>query len=213
MQITLNQLNKISPAIVGVRGQNIANAINRICPLYGINTPDIFHEFIANLLVECAEFTRFEENLNYSPKRLMQVWPSRFPDMTTAKQMAYNPEKLANYVYGGRLGNNRPGDGWNFRGGGPIQLTGRDNYTKACRYHNKRFGTAYSVEQFADMIRDKSNLIMAMHSACWFFAIAAGLIDEAVNDQFKVIVKRINGGYHGLDQRTKYYNRAKAVIQ
>ena len=212
MNITVNHLTQISPAIRGVRGQLIASAINKVCPSYGINTPDIFHEFIANLLVECAEFTKFEENLNYSPKRLMQVWPKRFPDLKTAQQFAYNGQKLANYVYGSRLGNNRPGDGWQFRGGGPIQITGRENTTKACNYYNKKFNTKLTPEQYADMIRDNANIEMAMHSACWFFAVAKELIDEAINDQFRVIIKRINGGYHGVAERSKYYTSAKQVI-
>lgn len=69
------------------------------------------------------------ENLNYSAKRLMQVWPSRFPTTERAKQYAYNPQKLGNHVYGLRLGNGQL-EGFKYRGRGFIQITGYDNYKK-----------------------------------------------------------------------------------
>lgn len=72
-----------------------------------------------------------EENLNYSAKRLTQVWPGRFPNLASAQPYANNPQKLANKVYGGRMGNINPNDGWLFRGRGLPQITGRDNYRRA----------------------------------------------------------------------------------
>jgi len=74
-----------------------------------------------------------EENLSYSARRMTQVWPSRFPDLEAARPYARNPEALANRVYGGRLGNDQPGDGWRYRGRGLVQITGRANYVKVGR--------------------------------------------------------------------------------
>ncbi len=71
-----------------------------------------------------------EENLNYSAKRLTQVWPSRFPTLAAATLYANNPRRLANKVYGGRLGNAGPDDGWLYRGRGLAQITGKANYVK-----------------------------------------------------------------------------------
>ncbi|OKP79756.1 hypothetical protein BTE77_06610 [Ensifer adhaerens] len=70
------------------------------------------------------------ENLNYSAKRLTEVWPGRFPTLAAAAPYANNPQKLANKVYGGRLGNVDPGDGWLYRGRGLAQITGRENYAR-----------------------------------------------------------------------------------
>ena len=70
------------------------------------------------------------ENLNYSARRLTEVWPSRFPTIAAAAPFANNPQRLANKVYGGRLGNVDPGDGWLFRGRGLAQITGRENYAR-----------------------------------------------------------------------------------
>jgi len=80
-----------------------------------------------------GRFVPIEENMSYSARRMTEVWPSRFPDLESARPYARNPEALANRVYGGRLGNTQPGDGWRYRGRGLVQITGRANYAKVGR--------------------------------------------------------------------------------
>jgi len=92
-----------------------------------------FH--LAAILAEAAHETGekmqpVSENLNYSAKRLTEVWPRRFPTLASAKPYANNPQQLANKVYGGRLGNVEPNDGWLYRGRGLAQITGKANYAK-----------------------------------------------------------------------------------
>ncbi len=190
--------------------QEVANALDTIPPQYGINTPDIYHEFIARLAVECAQFTDFEENLSYSATRLTQVWSGRFPTIEAAAPYAHNPEKLANKVYGGRLGNTLPGDGWRFAGAGPIQLTGRINVTNFTNYYNTKFNTQLAPEAMAVLLR--TSLTIGIHSASWIFAISFKLIDEAIADDLVGIVKRIQGGVGGLAATKVFYDRAKRWV-
>ena len=158
---------------------------------YDINTPKRQAAFIGQCAHESGNFTKLEENLNYSPERLMKVWPSRFPDMTTAMKYAHQPQLLANKVYAGRLGNNQENDGWNFHGRGLIQLTGRENY--------ERCGSSLGV----DFIGNPDWLLnpkYAALSAGWFWN-KHGLNELADAQEHGMITKRINGGTLGLDDR------------
>ena len=85
-------------------------------------------DFLGQVLHETQLLEHLEENLNYSPQRLCQVWPVRFPTVDAATPFAWKPELLANKTYGGRMGNSEPGDGWRFRGRGIPMVTGRENY-------------------------------------------------------------------------------------
>jgi putative chitinase len=204
LSLTGSQLIKVVPNMAPARANAIADRITTIAPGYGINTPDILHEFLANVAHESGGFRVKEENMNYSAKRLRQVWPSRFKTLEAAGKYAHQPEKLANLVYGGRMGNFLPGDGWTFRGGGFIQLTGRDMYTK----YGKWLG--WEGDGLPEAVRTDD--FYALDSACWLFAIEKKLIDEAISDQFERVVRSINGGVIGLSDRQAYYQRAKRYV-
>jgi putative chitinase len=109
----------------------IAISALTVFPKYGINTPLLIAHVMAQISHECGAGHDLIENLNYSAARIRQVWPSRFATVEAAAPYANNPQKLANKVYNGRLGN-RAGsnDGWNFRGRGGSQTTGRDGYKR-----------------------------------------------------------------------------------
>lgn len=97
----------------------------------GITKPVRLQHFMAEIAVESAGLTRLEENLSYSAARAHAVFPSRFSTVASAAPYAHNPQAFANKVYGGRLGNVQPNDGWFYRGGGLLQTTGRENYKAA----------------------------------------------------------------------------------
>jgi len=178
------------------------NPLNAAFEKYDINTPKRQAAFIGQCSVESNNFKTLEENLNYSAEGLMRTWPSRFPDMDTAEKYAHNPEKIANKVYAGRMGNTEEGDGWKFHGRGLIQLTGRDNY--------KNCGQAIAE----DLINNPDLLAQpegAALSAAWFFN-KHGLNQLADIGDFVLMSKRINGGDLGLSQRIAKINHAINVL-
>lgn len=94
---------------------------------YAINTPERMAHFLAQICHETGGLRIVRENMNYSAKRIREVWPTR-PE---AVRFAGDPKGLANCVYNGRMGNRKgTDDGWLFRGGGLLQTTGRDNYER-----------------------------------------------------------------------------------
>ncbi|MEX6689235.1 hypothetical protein QTN47_17125 [Danxiaibacter flavus] len=203
--ITGEILNKICAQISAARASQIADVINQVFPTYGMTDPRVMQAAIAQIAHESGEFSIKSENMNYTtPERIMAVWPSRFKTVADAKPYIKNAQALANRVYGGRMGNNQPNDGYSFRGGGFMQLTGRESYEKYARYKG------LSVEQIHEQI--KTSDFFAMDSACWEFSIDKALIDEAMTGNFLTITKRINGGLIGWNERQKYFDRAKQFI-
>lgn len=151
--------------------------------------------FLAQISHESNDLNVFEENLNYSAKRLTQVWPSRFKSVEYAQQFAYNPEALANKVYGNRLGNRgeSSGDGYRYRGSGLIQLTGRANF-KSCAED-----TGLDIVENPDLLRtDKESAVI---SACWYWDkyVTMGSVEK--------VTKAINGSYNGLEDRRERFER------
>ena len=176
--------------------------LNQVFVKYDIGTPKRQAAFIGQCAVESANFTRLQENLNYSAQRLTQVWPSRFPNINMAEAYAHNPEKLADFVYAGRMGNLQDGDGWKFHGRGLIQLTGRENYANC--------GSGVGV----DLI-DNPDLLLtpqyAVLSAGWFWN-KKGLNALADTQEYGAMTRRINGGLTGLDERIAKITKALQVL-
>ena len=143
---------------------------------------------------ESANFSISEENLRYKAETMCRVWPSRFPTVKDAEPYAMNPEKLANKVYGNRMGNDW-NEGYKYRGMGFIQLTGKDNVTAFAHYIGRD-----------SLIDDPSPLMdeLAFDSAMFFFEKNGlfSIADEGVTDEvIDKITKRVNGGWHGRDDR------------
>jgi putative chitinase len=170
---------------------------------YQINTPKRQACFIGQCMHESGGFKQLKENLNYSAKGLMATWPSRFPDMDTAEKYERNPEKIANKVYSGRMGNTEDGDGAKYIGRGLIQLTGKENYANC--------GNAIGVDLVAnpDLL---STPKYAALSAGWFWN-RRGLNALADADDIDTITKRINGGLIGIaDRKAKVEMVSKYLV-
>ena len=85
--------------------------------------------FFAQIVTETGGLRRLDEDLDYTTAaRLREVFPALFPTDDAARPFLRNPEKLGNFVYANKLGNDQPADGFAYRGSGLIQLTGRANF-------------------------------------------------------------------------------------
>lgn len=153
-------------------------------------------DFLGQILHESGMLERLEEGLNYSAERLMAVWPKRFPTMGDAQPYARSPEALANRVYGGRLGNTEPGDGWRYRGRGLVQITGRDNY--------RATGQALGIDLEADPDQLADPAIALRASIAWW---ERNLPDSVIGD-IAAVTRRVNGGTVGLEHRADLTDRA-----
>jgi len=171
---------------------------------YDISTPQRQAAFIGQCAHESANFNTLEENLHYKAESLMKVWPSRFTNDLIAGAYANNPEKIANKVYAGRMGNGdeESGDGWKYHGRGLIQLTGRDNYANC--------GSSLNLDLLGnpDLLLEPK---YATLSAGYFWNRKQLNLLADVKD-YDTMTKRINGGLIGLDDRKAKIAKAMSVL-
>lgn len=156
--------------------------------------------FLGQILHESDGLTRLEESLTYSAERLTVVWPGRFPTKADAQPYARNPEALANKVYGGRMGNTDPGDGWKYRGRGPLQVTGRDNYRSVGEI------VGQDLETMPELL-EQPRFALEACIAWWEDRIP----DELLGDPEKT-TRRVNGGLIGLAHREELTAAAREAL-
>ena len=180
------------------------NALVNILPEYDINTIPRVAMFLAQCGHESANFTVLKENLNYRATSLMKVFPRYFPTTELANQYAHNPEKIANRVYGNRMGNGdeASGDGFRYCGRGLIQLTGKANYTAFAESIDT------PLEEIPDYLLTFEG---ATQSACWFWE-TNNINQWADKGDVLQVTKIINGGTNGLQDRTEKYNRIIQIL-
>jgi putative chitinase len=202
--ITLELLQKICPKTKAAVLEKYVTALNEVCQYYEIITPKRMAAFLAQVAHESGGFTAVKENLNYSARGLMTTFKKYFPTEELAKQYERKPEKIANKVYANRMGNGpeESGDGARFCGRGLIQLTGKQNYT--------RFATdlGISIEECVAYLETPAG---AVSSAGWFFD-QNNLLKLCDSGDMKMLTKRINGGYIGLEDRIHHYELALSVL-
>jgi len=182
--------------------------IPSVMSTFKIDTALRLSHFLAQCGHESAGFKAIQENLNYGAKGLLGIFKKYFPTEAKALQYERKPEKIANLVYGGRMGNGdeASGDGYKFRGRGYIQLTGKSNYTA--------FGKAINEDIAAnpDLVATKYPLL----SAAWFWSSNSlnALADKGADDaSVTAITKRVNGGTIGLPDRIKHFKEYYALLK
>jgi putative chitinase len=203
--ITGSGIKSLCPNLDWARANKISDDLISILPHYGMYTKEILPDFLAQVIVESGRFRLKVESLNYiTAARIVQVWPSRFT-LETAAEYVKQPVKLANKVYNGRNGNINPNDGWDFRGSGYIQCTGRAMAEMLCEYYMIK-----DPVQMFELLRTDD--YWAMASATWVFAVNKKLIPLALADDVKTIRRRINGGLTGLAEAEAIFKKAKTII-
>lgn len=170
---------------------------------FGINTALRQAAFLAQIGHESGSFARVEENLNYTAKRLLEIFPRHFT-AETAKAFDRKPERIANRVYANRIGNGPEdsGDGWRFRGRGLIQITGRANYAE--------MQVQLGLPLLAQPELLAQPLAAALSAAAFWHTRGLNALADA--RQFEAITRRVNGGLHGQPDRLNRYQRALQVL-
>jgi len=174
---------------------------------FELNTPLRLAHFLAQAGHESGGFKAVNENLNYGAKGLLGIFKKYFPTPEKAALYERKPEKIANLVYGGRMGNGpeASGEGYKFRGRGYIQLTGKDNY--------KAFDAVVSesIVDNPDLVATKYPLL----SAAWFFHKNGlhKIADQGATDAVVTsVTKRVNGGTIGLADRIKHFKEYHKLL-
>jgi putative chitinase len=180
--------------------------IPEVMQKFGINDAVKLSHFLAQCGHESGGFKVVNENLNYGAKGLLTIFKKYFPDEAKAKLYERKPEKIANLVYGARMGNGpeTSGEGWKYRGRGYIQLTGKSNYTEFDKVVTE------NIVENPDLVATKYPLL----SAAWFFhKNCLSRCKDATDASVLAVTKCVNGGTIGLPDRQKhfkeYYNLLK----
>jgi putative chitinase len=198
--MNLDKLKTTLPAQVGVFVTLIVNK-------YKIDKPLRLAHFLSQIAHESGNFKFTVENLNYSSESLLKVFPKYFKDKATADRYARNPEMIGSRVYANRMGNGDEASktGFKFRGRGYLQLTGFENYKAFSLF----IGEDCTINP--DLVATK----YPMDSAVWFFNKNNlwSICDQgSSNETITALTKRINGGTHGLADRTEKFKNYHQLL-
>jgi len=179
--VTNDNLKQIMPNLSDAKRATYLPFLQRALAEFAVNAPRREAAFLAQVAHESGEFRWMEE-----------IWGP------TAQQKKYEPPSDT----ATRLGNTQPGDGKRFKGRGPIQITGRFNYTK--------YGSGLGLDLVNNP--DRAATPEVGFRTAGLFWRSNGLNELADREMFEAITKKINGGLNGYPDRLKYYTRAKQVL-
>jgi putative chitinase len=170
---------------------------------YGIATPLTVALMFGQFSEECGAGLEMVENDNFTAEQLVRLWPSHFTG-TMAARYAHNPRMICDVAYGGRMGNAPPpsDDGWDYRGRGLSQCTGKEGYQKLAE------------KTGLDVIGDPGLLSDPAHALECGVAdfILCGCLPFAEKGDILNTTKHLNGGTNGLASREQWTARWKAAL-
>jgi predicted chitinase len=182
--LTTEQLQAIMPQLPAARRAALFPFLSAAVTEFAIDAPARTAAFLAQLAHESAQFRFMEE-----------IWGP-----TSAQRRYEPPGTLA-----ATLGNTDAGDGFRFKGRGPIQITGRANY--------RRFGDLLGLDLVADPRRAaQPEVAFRVAGLFWSRKGLNELADKVTPEAFREITRRINGGFNGLEDRQRFYEQAKSVL-
>lgn len=198
--LTIDDVKRISPNAQDAFAQALVDA-SEAFEEHGVTTRLRMAHFIAQVMTETGGLERLDENMNYSYETLLRVFSRQTISEQKAREIARQPQQIANWVYGARLGNRGRDtqDGWSFRGSGFIQLTGRANF----RARGAEVGLP--LEEQPELARQaREGLAAAL--AYW----SARDINAAADDHDRLRVRKLVNGpaAHGYNQSIVWFNRA-----
>lgn len=201
----IDNTGKVGPLKLGPGAEEGARILIRNAMAAGITDKQELAMLLAQTHLESGGFSKLEENLRYKAETLMKLWPNRFPTLASAQQLATaGPVAIANAIYGGRMGNDKPGDGWKYRGRGFMQLTGKANYMAASK--------GLGIDLVSDPDKVSSDTDIAAKTALWYWKSRNGLEDAAKKGDLNTVTKMINGGDHGLAERGQLFKQYTDIM-
>ena len=209
VQVSIAQVTQLAPNIRSVYQEGFANG-QAVLDLFGIsNNPLRVAHFIAQMLHETGGLAILIESLNYSEQGLVKTWPTRFQPKgpLDPAQFAHNEQMIANQVYGGRMGNTAPDDGFTYRGRGMLQLTGKESYSLATKILRDSYPDAPDFAASPDGVIT-GDWCLKVAAAEWSSKGCNGMADK---DDVRAVTYAINGGYIGLAQRQEWLAKTKFI--
>lgn len=186
---------------------NTVDALEAAIRAYpALANPKVLDDWLGQMWVESAGYATMVENLNYSVAGLRATFGRhRISDAECERHgrapgRPANQKAIANIVYGGEwgrinLGNTQPNDGWEFRGSGLKQITGRRNTV----------ASGFTPDEL------RTDVFKAALAAAQFF-VNAGCVPYALRGDITGVTKKINGGLNGFPERAAQTASARNVI-
>lgn len=208
--ITPAMLRDVFPQGDAAFVQGLADELNYSINIGRIDSHLRLTHFLGQVRQEAGPRASVEEGFNYSVNGLKATYryyrqnPAAAARDGRGNGRRANQEAIANNAYGGRIGNNQPGDGWRYRGRGLKQVTGRANYRDLTVDHRAWWGEDVDFEANPDLLTEPK---YAVRSALWFWrdkglaALADGGMTREVANSISSIINPGERGNADLDAR------------